>query len=240
MESSERPAVPETPRRIDIVPPTVQLAYLTSFGLVLASYFFVVFCVARGLLRGVGFGISESVQCFGISLVMAGFIVWLAPLSQLMELWYQHRVPARRAQRGLCPGCGHGFAADAGNPSEPSVARCPECGSDRSLRSPLQFGWETLRRFGIVLGAAYLVGCGAAMAWLHLDERAFARECAVARILPHARPRVWPASFATLHFDGVAATSSSVTEPDVQPLVRPSPAATPTNEQGPRSGERGP
>ncbi len=231
--STAPPESREAHRHADTVPPTVQHAFLTTFGAVLAAYFFVVFCVARGLLRGVGFGLSESVQCFCMTLMMAGFIVWLAPLSQLMELWYHHRVPARRARRGLCPNCGHSVAG-----SVAEGKRCPECGGDRTLRPPLQFGWETIRRFSLVCGLAYLVGCLAGLAWLGLDERAFEREYLARPTEPHSRPRAWPASFSILHYDGTAASSASVAEPDVQPLDRPPPFSP--NEKGPRSGERGP
>lgn len=220
---SPNPEMPGTPHGADAVPPTVQLAYLATFGLLLAAYFFVIFCVARGLLRGIGFGISELVQCFGMTLVMAGFIVWLAPLTQLMELWYGHRVPSRRAKRGLCPACGHPIAAaetstDGSPPACPPC--CPECGSDLQLRSPMQFGWETIRRFAVVCTLAYLVGCFTGLAWLHLDERAFRLEYLAKPTVPHERKRAWPASFSTLIYDGSRAWSFSITEPDVRPLDR--------------------
>ena len=203
--------------RTTIVPATALLGYLGLFFLGLAFYFFVVFCVARGLLRGVGFGPAILIQCFGMTLVMVGFIIWLAPLAQLMELWYHHWLPTLRARRGACPGCGHRGAAGFAS----STGRCAECGG--ALRAPaaMEFGWSTVRRFALVCGLAYLAGSGAGLLWLGLDERSFARECAVRPATPMERQRAWPASFSTLRYDGEEFTSFSISESEIRPLPAP-------------------
>ncbi len=200
-----------------MVPATALLAYLGLFFLGLAFYFFVVFCVARGLLRGVGFGPAILIQCFGMTLVMAGFIIWLAPLAQLMELWYHHWLPTLRAKRGACPGCGHRGAAEHAS----STGRCPECGG--GLRPPLamEFGWSTVRRFALVCGLAYLAGSGSGLLWLGLDERSFERECTARPAQPYERKRAWPASFATLRYDGDEYSSFSIMESEIRPLPAP-------------------
>ncbi len=198
------------------VPLTGLVAYLTAFGLLLAIYFFVVFCVARGLLGGVGFTLSVMAQCIAASVVMAGFIVWLAPLADVLELWYLHRRPARRRLRGLCPSCGHAHADDPA-----ANDRCPECGTDRALLPPWQFGLATLRRFGIVCGIAFVIGCGAGAAWTRFDERRFLRECAEQRGLAYERHRAWPAEFSTMHFDGENVSSVSVIESPIDPTWKP-------------------
>jgi hypothetical protein len=193
--------------------------YLTGFALVLATYFFVIFSVTRGLLKGIGFDASTSFQCSAVTLLMAGFIIWLAPMGHFLEAWFLHRLPTLRARRGLCPSCGHA-APPIGDRAPDDSARCSECGGDYTMRPPLQLGWPSLRRFLIVAGAAYLLGSGAAAIAIRADEAAFLREVAAGQDRPHARPRAWPANFATLSFDGESASSSSVVEPTLDPAWR--------------------
>jgi hypothetical protein len=200
----------------DGVPSTLLLAYLAGFTLLLAVYFFAIFCLARGLVGGVGFSFPVLVQCIASVVVMAGFIIWLAPLGEALELWYLHRRPERRLAKGLCPTCGQ--TRDA---TLDPTARCPECGADPELREPWQFGMSTLRRFAILCTISMVLGSAAGAWWIAADERLFRAECAAGR--PYERHRAWPADFATLRFDGSTMWSTSVLESPHDPTWRPRP-----------------
>ncbi|MBL9118972.1 MAG: hypothetical protein JNL80_03545 [Phycisphaerae bacterium] len=216
----------------DRVPQGLLGAFLAAFCLVLAAYFFVIFCVTRGLLRGVGFSVSTMVECLAVTLVMAGFVVWLAPMSHFLEAWFLHRIPAKRARRGLCPACGHPLPGPIAD-GDGSTARCAECGGDFTLRRPFEFGWQGIRRFLAIAGVAYAIGTGCAIARIAADERAFVREYSLSPGVPHYRPRAWPAAFATLSYDGEFATSTSVAEPAIEPGWRPRERREGANENGP-------
>lgn len=214
--ATETPASPESPPPQRAVSTTVLVLFLGALGSVLAAYFFVIFCVTRGLLRGIGFDVSTTIQCLLVTLVMAGFVVWLAPLCHLPEALLLHRRSQRRAARGLCPACGHPRQAAA----EPT-APCPECGSDAIPPRPFEFGWPSIRRFALVGGAAYVVGSLLGFTLIRADEARFAHECSIRGGAAFERPRAWPASFCRLSFDGESATSSSVEEELFAP-ARPS------------------
>jgi hypothetical protein len=207
-----------TTARPDAVPAALLTLYLSGFTLVLAAYFFVIFCVTRGLLSGIGFSFATLFQCFVVTLVMAGFIVWLAPTAHILEVWYLHRLPAQRAKRGQCPGCGYAMRSEATD-----AARCPECGGDLSLPRPFEFGWQGIRRFLLLGSTAYVIGSAVAIVWISTDESAFMREALANRTHHHERPRAWPTGFSTLIYDGERATSSSIAEPEIEPRWRPRP-----------------
>ncbi len=213
-DASSEAVEPPPPQRA--VSTTLLVLFLGSLGSILAAYFFVIFSVTRGLLRGIGFDVSNTLQCLLVTLVMGGFVVWLAPLCHLPEAILLHRRSQRRAERGLCPACGHPRREAAG-----TSERCPECGSDPVPPRPFEFGWPSIRRFALVGGAAYVVGSLLGFALIRADEARFAHECSLRPGAAFERPRAWPASFCRLSFDGDSASSSSVEEEFLAP-ARPS------------------
>ncbi|MDZ4753075.1 MAG: hypothetical protein SGJ11_01085 [Phycisphaerae bacterium] len=203
------------------VPLTLLVGYLAAFGLLLAFYFFIVFCSARGLVSGIGFSLSVAVRCLGATLVMAGFIVWLAPLTEALELWYLHRRPAWRYARGLCPMCGYKLSVDWTDGAAANK-RCAECGADQRLPEPWQLGASALRRFALVGSAAFIVGCVAATWSISADEQRFLDACNQQNGRALSRPRAWPAQFSTMHFDGQRVWSTSVIETPMNTVPLPS------------------
>lgn len=172
-------------------------AIRVGVGAALTAYFFVVFCVVRGLIGGVGWGGSTVVQTLAATAVMTAFVVWLAPLVELPEVWFHHRTPARRRAQGLCGECGYALPKAV---PESEMRRCPECGAIDAPRPAWQFSARTARIFVLIACIAYAIGSIGAAWWIASDERAFRREAARASG-PYERRRAWPADFAVLTFD---------------------------------------
>jgi len=195
----------------------VLIAWRGGAAASLAGYFFVVSCIARGMIGGLGWTPGALVQVLIGTALMVTFVVWLAPTIELPEVWYQHRTPAKRLARGLCPECGHAMPT-----LEPRPVRCTECGASQVLRPPWEFGARTIKRFAVLALAAYVVGCGIAMWWIASDESRFRREAALAAGASE-RSRVWPASFARLiaDEDGTLRAPGVVTEGEIDPNWTP-------------------
>jgi len=199
------------------VPAGVSAAWTAGAILALATYFFFVHSFTRGLLADVGLSPGVAAKSLVVLAVMAGFILWLAPVADLPAILYRHRIPERRIARGECPGCGQ--RQDAG------ATRCPECGDP--LRPPPK--WElslgSFARFSLLCVAAIALGGGLAEWRTSVDEAAFRAEAATRPDLPYTRPRAWPADFARLDYDPAAGLrSSSVTESPQIPGWKPKPA----------------
>lgn len=198
----------------------VLVLFRGAMTLVLGAYFFAVYCVVRAMLGGIGLDWGSVLRSLVATAVMSGFVVWLAPLLELPEIWFRHRVPQSRRARGLCPECGYAMDRKA--------SICPECGSDGTLRPAWQFGTHTLARFAIVAASAYVAGCAAAALWMAADERAFLRESAVAAG-HYERSRSWPVQFArlvrrddgTVHAPGIG--TEGTVDPDWKPRAEPVP-----------------
>jgi hypothetical protein len=181
----------------------VLVRFLHRLGLfgAIALYFFVSFVAARGLLGSWGLPARVLVPALVATALMSVFVVWLAPVLALPEIWYLHVRPERRARRGLCPGCGHPRTAAA------STDRCPECGGTPTVPEPWQCTWPTIRTFIAMLVAALVVGVGAGAAWCLADESRFERE-ASGRV-QFERSRAWPADFARLRYEADEGFTSS-------------------------------
>ena len=183
----------------------------------LAAYYFVVACIARGILGGFGWHFGNLIQVLLGAAVMTAFVIWLAPLVELPEIWYQHRAPAKRQLRGLCPQCG--YERGHTHPSDATASgRCPECGAPDALRPAWEFGSRTLRHFLFIALVAYAIGCLGAMWWVMQDEAAFQREATMSRGA-FARSRAWPAQFAQLSIDvdGTLSAHGLATEGEIDP-----------------------
>jgi hypothetical protein len=190
---------------------------LLTLGASLATYFFVIYCISRGLIGGFGSAASSVIKAFIATAAMAGFVIWLAPLTELAEIWFSYRRPAIRIRRGLCPACGQ-----AAPPGETAGRRCPECGAGLDIEpQPWQFGWSAVRRFAILCAVAVVLGALVGEAWLAGDEERFEAEVTAGNGLPRERPRAWPADFARLSFDGEVFTASGVPESKPIPGWRP-------------------
>lgn len=204
------------------VPPLLAALHRSCIFFLLCGYFFVAFAAARGLVGGWGLPLRVWVPAAFASALMSVFVIWLAPFLALPEIWYRHVLPERRVKRGRCPDCGH--------PHPRSVAEhylCPECGGTGQLPPVWQCTWPVIRRFLVLLVAAYLVGSIAAAFSGRWDERRFERDVARRRSdVAFERPRAWPAEFARLRYEpgvGFASTTFVDSEPIVgwRPRTRP-------------------
>ncbi len=172
---------------------------------VVATYFFMCYCILRALLAEYGVATSTIAKAAIATAAMATFIVWAVPLADLAEILHRHLLPQRRAARGRCAACGYDLREGG--------TRCPECGFEGPTPVPWHLKWSSARRFSIMLLLGWILGCVAGEAWIASDERRFRQEAHVAfeaetaRAIargqasaadPYQRPRVWPAQFATL------------------------------------------
>jgi hypothetical protein len=183
------------------VPPPVRFLHRLLLFVAIALYFFVSFVVARGLLGGWGLPLPVLVPALVATTLMSVFVVWLAPVLALPEIWYLHVRPQRRARRGLCPGCGHPRRDTAAS------ARCSECGGSSIVPAPWECTWPTVRAFIALLLAALLVGVGTGAVWCLADESRFEREASGRA--QFERARAWPADFARLRYDAKEGFASS-------------------------------
>lgn len=183
------------------VPAPVRFLHRLALFVAIALYFFVSFVAARGLLGGWGLPARVLLPSLVATALMSVFVVWLAPVLALPEIWYLHVRPERRARRGLCPGCGHPRAAAT------APGRCPECGGTPTVPEPWQCTWPTIRTFIAMLVAALVVGVAAGAAWSVADESRFERE-ASGRV-QFERARAWPADFARLRYEAEGGFTSS-------------------------------
>jgi len=215
MPSSEEPSGETDPT--PPIPVGVSLAWDGTLVVALAVYFFFVHSFTRGLLGDLGFTAGVAIKGIVVMIVLAGFILWVAPITDLPRIIWQHRLPERRLARGECPRCGQR--------QSPDTARCPECGG-RPVRPPR---WELSARpffrFAVLTAAGIAIGGGIAEGRISSDEGAFLAEVAANPDRSHDRHRVWPADFARLQSDpdrGLQATG--VIESPQEAGWRPGPA----------------
>lgn len=187
-------AVPDSPpESIDPappIPPIVALGWDALLIGLLAPYFFFVHSFTRGLLGELGLSIGVAVKALVVMAVLAGFIFWIAPVTELPRILWRHRIPERRLARGECPRCGQ-------RQSGPST-RCPECGATPVPPPRWELSTRPFLRFGVLMALGIVLGGGLAEWRVGNDERAFLAEVAARPDATHERPRTWPLEFARL------------------------------------------
>jgi hypothetical protein len=183
----------ETPGAAPSIPAGAALAWDGMLALALAIYFFFVHSFTRGLLGDLGLSLGVAFKALVVMIVLAGFIVWIAPVTEMPRILWRHRIPERRLARGDCPRCGQRQAAGA--------IRCPECGALPVAPPRWELGARPFVRFGLLVAFGIALGGGIAEWRITADERAFLAEAAARPDAAHERPRAWPVDFARLHFD---------------------------------------
>jgi hypothetical protein len=124
------------------VPAGVSLAWDAAITVALAGYFFFVQSFARGLLGDLGLSPAVAIKSVLVMGVLAGFILWVAPITDLPRIVWRHRLPERRLAHGECPRCGQPQAPAASLASDcfplppiPTSRACPRgCDSTRATR----------------------------------------------------------------------------------------------------------
>lgn len=191
MPSNEEPggeAGPTPP-----IPAGVRLAWDGAIAIALALYFFFVHSFTRGLLGDLGFTPGVAIKGILVMIVLAGFILWVAPITDLPRIIWRHRLPERRLARGECPRCGQRQSTGAD--------RCPECGVRPVAPPRWELSARPFVRFAVLTAVGIAVGGGIAEGRISSDERAFLAEVAAKPDLSHDRARIWPADFARLQSD---------------------------------------
>ncbi len=189
------------PPTIDSMPtPTAPalavVAWRTAILVALVAYAAAATVVCRGLVGGFG---GAPVPWAVVAAAAAVAMLAVLPMGAAIdvpEAMFEHWLPERRFRAGRCPCCGY----------DASRARCPECGAAFERPVPYASDWRTLRRTAWAAVPAWIVGLGAGIALVTLDERRFEREIASYRALhpelrEHSRPRASPAGFARLGWD---------------------------------------
>lgn len=142
----------ENPRTI-IDPPRWSIA-LARLGVlaILAFYFFVIYCIARGLIPEFGASTQTVIKASLRTAVMGSLVIWLVLLIELPEKIYGHVLPMRRHARNRCHSCGHPFASKSSN-------CCTECGTQFDcVPEKYSLSWRTGRRFFAILLMAMAIG----------------------------------------------------------------------------------
>ena len=175
------------------IPGGVTLAWDGFLAAVLAAYFFFVHSFTRGLLGDLGLTVGVAIKSFVVMVVLAGFILWIAPITDLPRIVWRHRLPERRLARGECPRCGQA--------RHPGADRCPECGSPPVSPPRWELGPRPFVRFAALVVVGMALGGGLAEWRISADERAFLAAVAARPDATHDRPRLWPIEFARLTAD---------------------------------------
>lgn len=175
------------------IPAGAAIAWDLLLAATLSAYFFFVHSFTRGLLGDLGLTVAVAAKGVAVMVVLAGFILWIAPVTDLPRISWRHRLPERRLARGECPRCGQ--------PRHVGASRCPECGA-LPVAPPR---WELTARPFLRFAGLIVVGMalgGALAEWrISADERAFLADVAARPDATHDRPRVWPVEFARLRAD---------------------------------------
>lgn len=177
-------------------PALAVVAWRTAILVALVAYAAAATVVCRGLVGGFG---GAPVPWAVVAAAAAVAMLAVLPMGAAIdvpEAMFEHWLPERRFRAGRCPCCGY----------DASRARCPECGAAFERPVPYASDWRTLRRTAWAAVPAWIVGLGAGIALVTLDERRFEREIASYRALhpelrEHSRPRASPAGFARLGWD---------------------------------------
>lgn len=175
------------------IPAGAAIAWDLLLAATLSAYFFFVHSFTRGLLGDLGLSFGVALKSVVVMAVLAGFILWIAPLTDLPRILWRHRLPERRLARGECPRCGQ--------PQDAGASRCPECGSPRLGPPRWELTARPFLRFAALTGLGMAIGGGIAEWRVTVDERAFLAEVAARPDTAHDRPRTWPIEFARLLAD---------------------------------------
>jgi len=154
--------------------------------LVLGAHVFFMYGLARAVGGRFGFSAGVCAVATGFALAMLLPLVWAVSLPEI-PLIYTRVVRARRWwASGRCPACGY--------PRGEAEGACPECGAASDRPAPYAVTAATVRRYVAVNLLAWVLGCGAAEAWIGVDEAEFRREVAgvSAEHDSYRRPRRWP------------------------------------------------
>lgn len=198
MATSDEPAA----GAVDPAPPVpagAALAWDAAITLSLAAYFFFVHSFTRGLLGDVGLSAGVAAKSIVVMVVLAGFILWVAPITDLPRILWRHRLPERRLARGECPRCGQ--PRDPGRDRPGEAGPCPECGAAPVAPPRWELAARPFLRFAVLIALGMALGGGLAEGRISADERAFLAEVEARPDALHDRPRPWPADFARLQSD---------------------------------------
>ena len=182
------PKTRDPPAYHPLVPVSLTNLFRALVVLLMAVHVFAMYCLARTLEPETGFRIGVAIVGGLFSLAMLIPLLPAVGLPELPEL-LRWRVSLRRWRTGRCPGCGY----PTRGLEDPD---CPECGTALEEPAGYRFGAAAIRRFALMLVAAWIIGIAAAETWTLADERDFAREAAQWRDRgatgPYQRARRWP------------------------------------------------
>ena len=174
--------------------------------LALSAHVFIMYSFARAAAGTVGFDVATTVQALLFAMILMLPFVWALGIADVPDLYQRYVRPARRWNRGACPACGYdlrGHGATLHEDGARGIIRiCPECGGGLIAPEPYRYSWSTVRRFGILMVLAIVIGAGAGEAAMLYDEHRFADEARAGALLSpqaeYSRPRMWPNGAATL------------------------------------------
>jgi hypothetical protein len=166
-----------------------------AFGVlfvVSCAFLFVSYCMARALIGGFGAGMGTVALAVSSSALASIFLWWLVPLADSGEIIGLHLPADGRARRNQCPHCGY--------PHE-GRATCTECGASTAPLPAWTLSARPVRRMGVIVFLALVVGSAAGEWWCRLDEARFGDECAKVSDRPYSRTRTFPTAFARMRVD---------------------------------------
>lgn len=195
---SERTIAAERTEQLVAPPGANAVAFAALFA---ASFAFLAcaYCMARALAGGFGGSTSTILLATAATAAASIFLWWLVPFADFAEIAWVHLPADRRARRGQCPHCGY--------PHE-ERSTCTECGRATAPLPAWTLSRRPVRRMALILAPALIVAVVGGEAWCRLDESRFLAE-ARAGAPPYARPRAFPAGFATMRIDADGAATSA-------------------------------
>ena len=160
----------------------LRLFVLLAMGL----HVFVMYCTARVLVgEHFGFDLGTSILAAVFALAMLLPFVWIVGLPDLPDYLRLRR----RWRKDQCTQCGYQLRGG-------DHKICSECGA--IVRPPVKnlIQPATIRRFIVIVLAAWLAGAAGGETWIELDEAAFLREAEAVMRVPgndvYSRQRWWP------------------------------------------------
>lgn len=171
----------------------------------MAGHVFYMYCLARTMAETFGFDAAVTAGSAVFAAVMMIPLLWAVTLPELPDVaqWFRAQ---RRWRTGRCTDCGYEVR---GVPS----ASCPECATRIAAPAGYRLSVAAVRRFAVMVVAAWLLGTVTGEAWTRHDEQQFARDLRVRMAAgaagSYSRPRSWPSGSASLNYDpsrGVFAT----------------------------------
>ena len=152
-------------------------------------YFFIVHSCLRAMIPSFGFDTGSLATAVFGTVVMSGFVIWLAWLAELPEMWFIHRRPRQLLAQGRCPNCGHQRTPNSDSP-------CSECGvSSETIPPPYSMSWTAARRFLVALAIGILAGISVAEMTIASDEARMIRQTRTINRKEWTFHRAWPATF---------------------------------------------